>query len=277
MSAWQCKKLIDRHIKRSGWFTKPHKNHVSTHVLQTRTKFDENYNVVVIRTDGTTGHTEGVTKDGRVNYEFTWASSGTEATDTQKRKVPPVKLNNGIYTVVNGSTIDEFRGSEGAIGRKLWGESGGRELVLTYNTEAIIAGGQYNTTYTDDTLAKQELDAYLATEPMVRPSGEEVVGPWDCAGLTGVSCCATIKHDVRESDSNGNAIQCWIEEDAPGAPLTTSKACEHDVKKICIYAIKTGSGIKETIVTAIPILAYDQDLESYPNIVASGVSDPSLA
>ena len=56
----------------------------------------------------------------------------------------------------------------------------------------------------------------------------------------------------------------------------TSKACEHDVK-ICIYAIKTGSGIKETIVTARPILAYDQDLESYPNIVASGVSDPSLA
>ena len=103
MSAWQCKKLIDRHIKRSGWFTKPHKNHVSTHVLQTRTKFDENYNVVVIRTDGTTGHTKGVKKDGRVNYEFTWASSGTEATDTQKRKVPPVKLNNGIYTVVNGS------------------------------------------------------------------------------------------------------------------------------------------------------------------------------
>ena len=61
------------------------------------------------------------------------------------------------------TTIDEFRGSPGAIGRKLWGESGGRKLELTYNTEAIIAGGQYNTTYTDETLAKQELDAYLAT------------------------------------------------------------------------------------------------------------------
>ena len=86
-----------------------------------------------------------------------------------------------------------------------------------------------------------------------------------------------IKHDVRESDSNGNAIQCWIEEDAPGAPLTTSKACEHDVKKICIYAIKTGSGIKETIVTAIPILAYSEVLASHPNMVDNGVSDPEAA
>jgi len=70
-----------------------------------------------------------------------------------------------------------------------------------------------------------------------------------------------IKHDVRDADERGNAIQCWIEETgAAGGPLTR-RTCEHDITKVCIYEKYDGHVLR------VPILAYDRIING---AIASG-------
>jgi len=51
----------------------------------------------------------------------------------------------------------------------------------------------------------------LAQEVTVESAGERYIEPIDCAGLTGDSCCLLVKLKVRDSDVNGNAIQCSLD------------------------------------------------------------------
>jgi hypothetical protein len=156
-----------------------------------------------------------------------------------------------------------------------WAENGGRKLNgHVYNTSAIIAGGIYDMAYQDDPVDKLRLDDKLSTAPVVNsdPNARNI-GPWDCSGLTGVSCCAMIKHDVRDSDKQGSAIQCWVEEDDPDEePLVTQLTCEHDLTKICIYA-KKFSHTAAAMVIDDPILAYHEDIST----AVAGGADITLA
>jgi len=278
-SALQCKNHIDQQIQSSFYFSGEDKN-LKTEIMNLRSEYDDTYNTVVIRTNGTTGLTSGTASsnyDGMVSYDFSWDSSGQEATESQQKRIPYVNLGEetgGKLKVLQGATVDEFRGGVGAR-RLAWAENGGRKLNgHVYNTSAIIAGGIYDMAYQDDPVDKLRLDDKLSEAPVVNsdPNARNI-GPWDCSGLTGVSCCAMIKHDVRDSDKQGSAIQCWVEEDDPDEePLVTQLTCEHDLTKICIYS-KKFSHTAAAMVIDDPILAYHEDIST----AVAGGADITLA
>lgn len=129
-----------------------------------------------------------------------------------------------------------------------------RHLAQKYSRNELIAGGNYHLNYTDANQASDKLDTFLATPVPLEPTaGSRSIGPWDCRGLTGVSCCAMIKHSVRDHDEQDNAVQCWVE---TISGLLTVKTCEDDLSKICIYETYDGK------VFSVPLLAYDKVLEA---------------
>ena len=161
-----------------------------------------------------------------------WNSTGEEATVEQQKDIPSVngQIVDGVN--VNASTIDEY--------------------IVGNPTGGYIAGGWYKPYYFNMPWAQPRLDSYLSTEKTIETTqGLRSLGPWNCAGLTGVSCCAIIKHDVRDSDTRGKGIQCWVDEFKPNGPLTR-KTCEDDITKVCVYEKYDGKVLR------VPILAYDR-------------------
>ena len=112
----------------------------------------------------------------------------------------------------------------------------------------IIAGGTYTLNYTegsgppDSPTAALQLDAFLSSSKVIGAEGVRNLGPWNCKGLSGVSCCAKIKHSVRDKDVHGKAVQCWIEPFT--ATLLTKKLCEEDLTKVCIYERHDGKVVR---------------------------------
>lgn len=207
-----------------------------------------------------------------------WDGTGTEATEEQQRDIPSV---NGIN--VPGGTIDEWMSGIGPIvieDRKLRGGESRRKLTqyeesraLTtyvpkqYNKSVIISGGTYHLNYTDAHQIQEEFDTFMATDASIAPAGERAVGPWNCTGLSGVSCCAKIKHSVRDQDTRGSAIQCWIE---VMDGLLTVKTCEDDLTKVCIYETW------DNMVYTVPILAYYEVLLHPEKAVNNYDPNPAL-
>ena len=79
-----------------------------------------------------------------------------------------------------------------------------------------------------------ELNRILAMEPIIEEPGMRVLGPFNCAGMTGYECCLSIKHQVRDSDAHNRAIQCHLDYD-----MTTCKKkyeLEQMERKVWIYA-----------------------------------------
>ena len=80
-----------------------------------------------------------------------------------------------------------------------------------------------------------ELERVLSTTYEIESSGPRVLGPFNCAGMTGYECCLLAKHQVRDSDVNGRALQCHLDYD----DTTCKKAYELDQaehRKVWIYA-----------------------------------------
>ena len=203
---------------------------------------DDNYNYVVIRTNSDSGRTTGVWQDGWVYYNFSWNSTGIEAEEEVQKEIPPW---NGNPNPQGAATIDEFRGNSNI-------ESGRR--LAQIDRSKIIAGGTYTLNYTDTPAAATSLDSFLSTPKTIGNAGPRNIGPWYCKGLSGVSCCAKIKHSVRDKDVHGKAVQCWIEPYTNG--LLTKKLCEEDLTKVCIYEAHDGSVWKD------PILSFDRILDT---------------
>ena len=140
----------------------------------------------------------------------------------QQTDIPPV---NGMN--MPGVTIDDY---------------------LSGNATQYLAGGTYPIYEPNSEAGQERLDTYLATPKTIASAGLRNVGPWDCSGLNGVSCCAMIKHSVRDADARGNALQCWIE---PHLGVQGTRAtCEADLTKLCIYENHDGK------VSKVPILMY---------------------
>lgn len=74
------------------------------------------------------------------------------------------------------------------------------------NGGVVLDGSAQNA---DDT----QLIEALETEPVIPPEGtiRDPTAPINCTGLTGFYCCVKIKHLWRESNTDGSAIQCWLE------------------------------------------------------------------
>mgnify|MGYP000260908250 CR=1 FL=1 len=195
-----------------------------------------------------------------------WNSTGVDATVEQQTNIPPV---NGNMT--QGSTLDEFMTAP-ATTRKLYEQDPieanirGRRLEKNYtelevNMDAIIAGGWYRSNDTIGDSNEAKFDNYMASTIDPVDPGPRTLGPWDCKGLTGVLCCAMIKHSVRDADVNGRAIQCWINPVSGEHAVVTPTACEEDLTKVCIYETIDGK------VDATPILAFDNIID---DAVAAG-------
>lgn len=243
LTSLECKELIDYEIKNTTLFTGAQDKAISTVILRTRNMEDENFNWIVIRTNSNSGRTIGVWGDGWVYYDFPWNSTGIEADRaTLINDIPPWNGN----PVVNGSTIDEFRG---VINNHETITAGGRRrLSVSIDRTKIIAGGTYTLNYTDTSgppdspTAAAQLDAFLSSSKVIGAAGVRNLGPWNCKGLSGVSCCAKIKHSVRDKDVHGKAVQCWIEPFT--ATLLTKKLCEEDLTKVCIYERHDGKVVR---------------------------------
>ena len=79
-----------------------------------------------------------------------------------------------------------------------------------------------------------ELNRILATEIIIEEPGMRVLGPFNCAGMTGHECCLSIKHQVRDSDVHNRAIQCHLDYD-----MTTCKKkyeLKQSARKVWIHA-----------------------------------------
>ena len=142
--------------------------------------------------------------------------------------------------------------------RGLIGEVNNEEKrLLPAETTHIIAGGHYPSNATNDPAREAYFEASMTEpSPTITP-GERSLGPWDCYGLSGVSCCAMIKHQVRDADVNGKAIQCWIEPQTGEHAVLTKVKCEEDLTKICIY--ENVDGLVDP--SKVPILAYDNIID----------------
>lgn len=83
--------------------------------------------------------------------------------------------------------------------------------------------------------ALEEVSRILAEPAVIEEAGARVLGPFNCAGMTGYECCLIVKHQVRDSDTSGKAIQCHLDYD-----VTTCKKKfeleQSDNKKVYIYA-----------------------------------------
>ena len=51
----------------------------------------------------------------------------------------------------------------------------------------------------------------LSVPPTIVEAGSRIVGPFNCKDMTGFQCCLLIKHEVRDADINGRAIQCHLD------------------------------------------------------------------
>jgi len=98
------------------------------------------------------------------------------------------------------------------------------------NGGVVLSSSSHGTTE-----GQEELNRILAEPAVIEDPGPRMVGPFNCAGMTGYECCLIVKHQVRDSDVNGNAIQCHLDYD-----VTTCKKKyeleQLDNKKVYIYA-----------------------------------------
>ena len=125
---------------------------------------------------------------------------------------------------VTGSTIDEFITSS---------STGTDDAAATTDT-AIINGGVLTTPEGSNTPeGEAKLTDALNQELTIAASGERDIPPINCSGLTGESCCLLVKLTVRDSDKNGNAIQCSLDYVASSQKKNW---LNHRGKKVHIFA-----------------------------------------
>lgn len=128
---------------------------------------------------------------------------------------------------VTGSTIDEFITSSSTAGTD--------DAAAATTDTAIINGGVLTTPEGSNTPeGDQKITDALNQELTIAAAGERDIPPIDCSGLTGESCCLLVKLTVRDSDKNGNAIQCSL--DYVASSGKKKYWLDHRGKKVHIYA-----------------------------------------
>ena len=131
--------------------------------------------------------------------------------DSVELEAPPLVVFDEVIEGVDGSTVDQFVAAESTEPTVEAGAPGG----TTTDTTAPIAGGVLTdgtaqSTPEGDAKIETALAEVAATGDTVPEAGSRTIGPFDCSGLTGIDCCALIKLQVRDSDIQGNAIQCTL-------------------------------------------------------------------
>ena len=199
LSAIQCKTLIDEDVLNLNTGTD---RFIRTIIVGKRYENDPLSNSVVILLDDD-NMVKGKNGDGLVYYDFKWNGSGNEATRYQQRKIPEIVANE---TTWEGSWTIE------------WNIVPVRTLGVTthdaiYGSSTLtISGGVKTTGIEVDTVeGETKLNTALSESATIEQAGKRTIGPFDCSGMTGHSCCLMIKHKVRDSDKKGRAIQCYTD------------------------------------------------------------------
>ena len=200
MSAIQCKELIDQEVIEYNTDTD---RFVRTIIVGKRKENDPLSNSVVLFMDDS-DRVLGRNGDGKVWYDFNWYGSGNEATRYQQRKIPPI-----IAKEIKAEpTIDSIEVEIVPI-RTLGAST--YDAINLYSNALISGGVQTLGVETSTAEGEAKLQAALAETATIELSGQRSIGPFDCAGMTGHSCCLMIKHKVRDSDNKGRAIQCYLD------------------------------------------------------------------
>ena len=148
---------------------------------------------------------------------------------------PPLIVFDEVIEGVSGATVDEFITEE----TSQTVDGGG----TTTDTTAPIAGGVLTdgtaeNTPEGDAKIEAALAEVAASGGEVEAAGERTIEPIDCSGLTGENCCLLIKLIVRDSDTNGKAIQCTLNYEETTAKKTYWRNLRG--KKVHIWANHNG-------------------------------------
>lgn len=198
MTANQCKELIDQEILEYNTETD---KFVRTIIVGKRRETDPHYNSVVLFMDDN-DRVMGRDGDGVIYYDFPWEGSGNEATRYQQRKIPEI-IAKEVEDVPITESIEVFIEPIRVLGASTY------DAINEYSTAPISGGVQTLGLETDTIEGEAKLTTALAETATIEQSGQRTIGPFDCSGMTGHSCCLMIKHKVRDSDSKGRAIQCY--------------------------------------------------------------------
>eukprot|EP00986_Skeletonema_menzelii_P018418 scaffold26637_cov220-Skeletonema_menzelii.AAC.3 len=197
MSAIQCKTLIDVEVLQLNT-----DRFIRTIIVGKRAENDPLSNSVVLLLDDD-NMVKGKNGDGLVYYDFKWDGSGNEATRYQQRKIPEIVANE---TTWEGSWTIEWN----MVPIRTLGVTTHEAVYGSYTT--LISGGVKTAGIEADTVeGETKLTAALSESATIEQAGKRTIGPFDCSGMTGHSCCLMIKHKVRDSDKKGRAIQCYTD------------------------------------------------------------------
>ncbi len=192
MSAIQCKQLIDEEVLQ---YNSHSDQFVRKILVGKRAENVPLFNSVLILLDDNNMVT-GKNGDGMVYYDFKWDGSGNEATRYQQ---PEIVANETTITIewnlvpirqLGPTTYDAIHG----------------------HSHAHICGGVMTLGMEVNTVtATIKLEQALLETTTIELPGRRPIGPFNCVGMTGHSCCLMIKHKVRDSDKKGRAIQCYTD------------------------------------------------------------------
>ena len=244
MSAIQCKLLIDQEVLdlNSGY-----DRFIRTEIATKRNENDPRSNSVVILLDDD-NMVKGKNGDGLIYYDFEWDGSGNEATNQQQRDIPAIIANettswSRTTSWEGSSTIERNPVPIRTLGVTTHDAIDHHNAHLT-GPRPLISGGVKTTGLEVDTLeGDTKLTAALSESATIEQAGKRNIGPFDCSGMTGHSCCLMIKHKVRDSDKKGRAIQCKInyhQDTEKRKALFTTRG-----KKVVIYENHNGRITKE--------------------------------
>ena len=245
MSAIQCKLLIDQEVLNlnSGY-----DRFISTEIVTKRNENDPRSNSVVILLDDDNMVT-GKNGDGLIYYDFEWDGSGNEATNQQQRDIPAIIANETTSwsrDVEGLSPIERNPVPIRTLGVTTHDAIDHHNAHLT-GPRPLIAGGVKTTGLEVDTVeGETKLTAALSESVTIEQAGKRTIGPFNCSGMIGHSCCLMIKHKVRDSDKKGRAIQCYL--NYHKYTVKRNALISTRGKKVVIYENHNGRITKEPMV-----------------------------
>ena len=147
---------------------------------------------------------------GEADLLYEYATYTYEYDDDVVLEEPPLIAFDEVIEGVDGATVNQYIAAESTDPTAGAGTEG-----TTTDTTAPIAGGVLTdgtaqSTPEGDARIQEALAEAVAAGDTVPEAGTRTIGPFDCSGLTGEDCCALIKLKVRDSDIQGNAIQCTL-------------------------------------------------------------------
>jgi hypothetical protein len=200
LSAIQCKEIIDQDILDLNTDTD---KFVRTIIVGKRNENDPLSNSIVLFMDDN-DRVMGRDGDGKVYYDFKWKGSGNEASRYQQRKIPPIVAKEVSVEPTSDSIEVEIVPIR-TLGASTYDAIGG------YSTAPISGGVETLGLETDTALGATTLQTALTETATIEQAGERTIGPFNCSGMTGRSCCLMIKHKIRDADTKGRAIQCYLD------------------------------------------------------------------